>query len=254
MANYESTFENFNILLKKLMQKPRENLRFSRSFVIASDIAEQFYCEKKVELEYLHGEIETEAKNIGAEAHENLTEVSVKVKRADLWKKIYGVKPVFALEMFLLAEYNGILLAGKPDSVLFARGFPLVVFEYKFSKSDVDYLSYHVQTETYGLLLGNMGFDTRRLFYAIVVADPKTKGRQELKNQVIKKVFSNPPKETVYVIDDAKVYMKKFNRATAEEHLTWALEFWNRSRAAQPTGNLKKCGRCEYQEKCQEIE
>ena len=183
MTEWKGQLERFDSLLKGLNQKQRERgeLRFNRSFVIASDIAGQYYCEKKIEMQYLYGKIETESKNIGTKAHEKLTEDSVKVKREDLWRKIYGLEPVFALEMFLLANYDGVLLAGKPDSVLFARGFPLVVFEYKFSKSSEAYPSYHVQAQTYGILLENMGFDTSQLFYAIVVADPKTKGSRELR-------------------------------------------------------------------------
>jgi hypothetical protein len=123
------------------LEKSREvggKLRFNRSAIVASDIAGQFYCEKKVEMQYLHGEVETEAKNMGIEAHEKLTEDSVKVEREQLLRKIYSDKPVFALEMFLLAKYGDALLAGKPDSVLFKDGFPRVLFEYKFSRSDVD--------------------------------------------------------------------------------------------------------------------
>lgn len=106
MTEWKTQLESFDSLLKELKQN-RElggRLRFGRSMIVASDIAEQFYCEKKVEMEYLHGEVETEAKNIGTEAHEKLTEDSVKVKRDELWQKIYGTKPVFALEMFLLAK------------------------------------------------------------------------------------------------------------------------------------------------------
>ena len=162
MTEWKARLLYFDSLLDEL-RKGREiggKLRFNRSAIVASDIAEQFYCEKKVEMEYLHGEVETEAKNIGTEAHEKLTEDSVKVKRDELWQEIYGKKPVFALEMFLLAKYNDVILAGKPDSVLFARGFPLVVFEYKFSRSGIAYLSYHVQAQTYSVLLENMGFNT----------------------------------------------------------------------------------------------
>lgn len=187
MADWKAQLERFDSLLKALSRKQDENgkLRFNRSFVIASDIASQYYCEKKVEMQYLPGEVETESKNIGTEAHEKLTENSLKVKREELWRKIYGPQPVFALEMFLLAKYNDVLLAGKPDSVLFSHGLPLVVFEYKFSRSSVAYPSYHVQAQTYGVLLENMGFDTSRLFYAIVVADPKTKGSRELRQNVV---------------------------------------------------------------------
>jgi CRISPR/Cas system-associated exonuclease Cas4 (RecB family) len=229
-------------------------LRFNRSLMVASDIAGQFYCEKKVEMQYLHGEVETEAKNMGTEAHEKLTEDSVKVKREQLWQDIHGDRPILALEMFLLAKYGDVLLAGKPDSVLFAHGFPLVVFEYKFSRSGIAYPSYHVQAQTYGVLLGNMGFDTSRLFYAIVVADPKTKGSRELRQNVIRtvKMNGNDPKEAVHSINDAKIYFCKFNRISAEENLTWAFQFWNKNREAESTSNQNKCAKCEYQTYCQD--
>lgn len=254
MTEWKTQLERFDSLLGELNQgnqRQEKKLRFNRSFVIASDIAGQYYCEKKIEMQYLHGKIETESKNMGAEAHEKLTEDSIKVKREDLWQKIYGAKPVFALEMFLLANYRGILLAGKPDSVLFRGGFPLVVFEYKFSKSSEAYPSYHVQAQTYGVLLENMGFDTSRLFYAIVVADPKTKGSRELRKKVVQTIISNGPKETVHSINNAKIYQVKFNRVNAEKDLAWALEFWIKNREAQPTSNQNKCARCEYQAKCE---
>ena len=251
MTGWKAPFEAFDSLLKELQNREQgSKLRFGRSAVVASDVAGQFYCEKKVEMQYLHGEVETEAKNIGTEAHEKLTEDSVKVKREELWRKIYGDKPVFALEMFLLAKYGDVLLAGKPDSVLFACGFPLVVFEYKFSRSSVAYPSYHVQAQTYGVLLENMGFDASKLFYAIVVADPKTKGSRELRQNVVHTVIRNGPKEAVHSINDAKIYYKRFNRVIAEKDLAWAIEFWGKNREAQPTNNQNKCAKCEYQAKC----
>jgi hypothetical protein len=254
MTTWEQQLKSFDALLAELGQNRVEGgrYRFGRSVVVASDVAEQFYCEKKVEMEYLHGEVETEAKNIGAEAHENLTGDSVRVKREELWRKIYGAKPVFALEMFLLARHGDVVLGGKPDSVLFMRGFPLVVFEYKFSRSGVDYRSYHVQARTYGVLLGNMGFDTSRLFYAIVVADPKTRGSRELRQNVMRTVMENGPKEAVLSVDDAKVYICKFNRVQAEKDLSWALEFWGNNREAELTSNPNKCLRCEHKIRCQD--
>ena len=56
-------------------------------------------------------------------------------------------------------------------------------FSYKFSRSNVAYPSYHVQAQTYGVLLENMGFDTSRLFYAIVVAKSKDEGKQRAKTK-----------------------------------------------------------------------
>jgi hypothetical protein len=77
MKKWETQLENFDSLLKELRQSSQAQtgkLRFDRSMVIASDVASQFYCEKKVEMQYLHGKVETEAKTIGAEAHEKLTQ------------------------------------------------------------------------------------------------------------------------------------------------------------------------------------
>jgi len=254
MDKWRAQLEGLNALLEAFRQNREAGgrLRFGRSVIVASDIATQFYCEKKLEMEHLHGEVETEAKNVGTEAHENLTEDSVKVKREQLWKDIYSDKPVFALEMPLLGKYRDVFLAGKPDCVLFARGFPLVVFEYKFSRSGVAYPSYHVQAQTYCVLLENMGFDTSKLFYAIVVADPRTRGSRELRQQVVQTVISNGAKEAVHSIDDATVYCNKFNRVNAEKDLAWALEFWKQSREAQPTSNQNKCARCEYQNHCRD--
>jgi hypothetical protein len=58
MTGWKAQLESFDSLLKGLKQNREQagKLRFGRSVIVASDIAEQFYCEKKVEMEYLHGE------------------------------------------------------------------------------------------------------------------------------------------------------------------------------------------------------
>ncbi len=252
IAKWKKQLENFDLLIKELKESrdAHARLRFGRLVIAASDIAEQFYCEKKLEMEFLHGEVETEAKNIGTEAHESLTEDAVKVNRERLWQDIYSDKPMFALEMPLLGKYGDVFLAGKPDSVLFASGCPLVVFEYKFSRSGVAYPSYHVQAQIYCVLLGSMGFDVSKLFYAIVVADPKTKGSRALRQEVANTVTRREIEEATHSIDNAKIYCNKFNRDNAEKDLMWALEFWKQSREAQETSNQNKCARCEYQIHC----
>jgi hypothetical protein len=91
MIEWRAQLEGFYSIVKELEQNRERDgrFRFGRSVVVASDIAEQFYCEKKLEMEYLHGKVETEAKAIGTEAHEKLTEDSVKVKREQLWRDLW---------------------------------------------------------------------------------------------------------------------------------------------------------------------
>ena len=148
MRKWEHQLKVYYSLVEELVEKRKKgenNLRFDKSFILASDIAEQYFCEKKVEMQYLYGDVETEEKSIGTEAHEKLLEGSVKIKRQELWKKIYGKKLTFALEMLLLAKYKDVVLVGRPDSVLFQQGYPIIVFEYKFSKSGTAYRTHHVE-------------------------------------------------------------------------------------------------------------
>jgi len=253
MRKMQNQLEKFHSLVEQLVQKIRKEegeLRFGRPFIKASEIATQYFCEKKVEMQHLHGEIETERKILGTEAHEKLLEGTIKIKRRDLWKKIYGEKPILAPEMLLLAKYKDVVLAGQPDCVLFMRGFPLYVLEYKFSRSRIPFRDYHVQARTYGILLRNMGFDTSRLFYVIVIVNPEARNDRRLREKVIDAVTKDRPKDTVLTIENAQIYLKKFNQTEAEQDLDWAIEFWKKQREAIPTRNLNKCKSCEYNAEC----
>ena len=54
---YHSLVEEF------LNERDRDEgkLGFNRLSIIASDIAEQYFCEKKVEMQYLYGRVDTSA-------------------------------------------------------------------------------------------------------------------------------------------------------------------------------------------------
>jgi len=256
MTTWKKQLEKYNSLLEQIAQRKEKNegiLRFNRCTIRASDVAGQYYCEKKIEMEYLYGEVETETKNQGTEAHENLLEGSEAVDQEDIWKAIYGKKPVLALEWLLLAEYKDIILIGQPDSVLFENGFPLVVFEYKFSRSKRAYPSYHVQAGFYGLLLKSIGFDTGRLFYAIVVADRRARDDPSLKDNVFEAVMKNGLKRAILHIENAVVYLNKFDEQEAQSSLEWAIQFWKGQREATSTTNPNKCRICEYQEECKKL-
>lgn len=167
-----------------------------------------------------------------------------------MFKKIFGKQPVVAFEMFLLAKHKNVLLGGKPDSIWFYKGFPLFVFEYKFSRRRIAYSSFHVQARTYGLLLENMGFDTSRLFYAVVVADLTARSDGSLKVNVTEAVKENGFEEAVLNLGNATVFLHRFDRAETEKAVDWALEFWLNKREAIATDNHYKCQSCEYYKEC----
>jgi len=256
VSEWKKQLKEFDSLLKQIVRKKKNGkgeLRFDRFTIRASDVAGQYYCEKKIEMGYLYGEVETETKNQGTEAHENLLEGSEAVCREDLWKAIYEKEPVLALEWLLLAKYKNVMLIGTPDSVLFKNGFPLVVFEYKFSRSKRVYPSYRVQAGFYGILLKSNGFNTEKLFYAIVVADRRAKDDPNLKERVFDAIQKNGLKKAILPIENAVIYLNKFDRQEAESSLDWAIQFWKGQREAIPTTNQNKCRICEYKEKCKTL-
>ncbi|HEC38167.1 MAG TPA: hypothetical protein ENI29_08020 [bacterium] len=154
--------------LKKL-QKKKGTLRFERGSVIASNIGSQLYCEKKVEMGYLYGSTETEDMALGSEGHERLTKDSIKVDLEEAWKEIYTTESCWVSELLLIANYKNLFLAGDSDTIFFANGTPVMIFEFKFSKYSSSFPSHHIQAETYGIILSEIGFDTSSLFYAIVI-------------------------------------------------------------------------------------
>lgn len=256
MTTWKRQLEKYNSLLEHIARRKEKSeglLRFGRCTVRASDVAGQYYCEKKVEMGYLFGEVETETKIQGSEAHENLLEGTKAVGQEDIWKAIYCKEPVLALEWLLLAEYDDVILAGQPDSVLFENGVPLVVFEYKFSRSRRAYPSYHVQAGFYGLLLKSLGFDTGRLFYAIVVADRRVRDDPSLRDNVVEAVKKNGTENAILPIENAVIYVNKFDEEAAQSSLEWALQFWKGQREAISTTNPNKCRNCEYKQECKRL-
>jgi hypothetical protein len=101
LSEWKQKFQRFNSLLETISQikeKNKGDLRFNRCTIRASDVAGQYYCEKKIEMEYLYGEVETETKNQGTAGHENLLEGSEAVDQESLWESVYSEKSVLALE------------------------------------------------------------------------------------------------------------------------------------------------------------
>jgi hypothetical protein len=253
LSDWKRQFNKSNSLLDQINQKKKNNegkLRFSRCTIRASDVAGQYYCEKKIELGYLFGEIETETKNQGTVGHENLLEGSEAVDQEDLWKSVFDEKPVLAMEWLLQGEYKDVILTGQLDSVLFEKGVPLVIFEYKFSRSRRAYHSHHVQAGFYGLLLKSLGFDTEKLYYAIVVADRRARDDPDLRDRVFERITNNGFSNAVLPVENAVIYLNKFDEQVASASLDWAIEFWKGKREAISTKNQNKCRVCEYFEEC----
>jgi hypothetical protein len=226
-------------------------LRFGRPWVAASSIADQYYCEQKVELRRLLGEIDTEVKQRGSAAHEELTSDAIETDQEDLFQIIFSDQLTIAHELLLVSRYKGLILVGQLDAVAFHQGRALYVFEFKFSHSQIPYHSYHVQANVYGKILEGIGFDVSTLCYVIALIPPSARNESTLFTNIVHAVMDNGPQEVTLDIDTSKVYVFLYRSTPAEEDIDWALEYWRSQREAIPTRNPNKCTQCEYLASCE---
>ena len=239
-----------------LLGEIRENknlLRFDNRYIIISDIASQYYCEKKVEQKYVNGDIDTEEKLLGREGHEELAEEFVEVTMKEGWEHIFGTS-LFSLSEFLFfAKYKDLFLVFRPDRVLFVNGVPKILIEFKFSKYTRPFISHHIQLQAEGFLFKKLGFDVSSLYYLIIIApldaDRDSKYLNDIPKRIFEKLKPNSNEEH-YIFKDINAYLYKFDKESAKKNLTWALEYWKKEREAQLTDNKNKCRSCEYSETC----
>jgi CRISPR/Cas system-associated exonuclease Cas4 (RecB family) len=227
-----------------------KQIRFNIRGLAASIIAEQYYCEKKVEMQQQFGRVETETKLQGLEAHESLLAEAEEVTREQLLEEILSGQPVVAHEMPLMARHGDIFLVGQPDAILFRDGDPLLVIEAKFSNSRFPYPSYHAQAKVYGTMLDSLGFDTSYLFYAIAVMPREELRDARLFSSLVDAIRENGLSEATLRVGGGYVYLYEFNLNEARNCIDWAIDYWNGEREAQPTDNPNKCRSCEYRENC----
>ena len=236
-------------LRQRLIDPGGTRLRFNQTYVRASEIAEQYYCEKKVDLTRQYGRVETETKRQGSEGHESLQAESIEVERTEMLEEIFSGGSIIVQELPLLAEHRGVVLAGQPDAVIFKDGLPVALLEVKFSNSPFPYRSYHVQARIYGKILDGAGFDTSDLCYVIAVAPRESRGDVGLFRRVIEALKESSGAES-FEAGGVHVFVHDYSQPVAESDLEWALEYWMGARDATPVDNIAKCRSCEYSEKC----
>ena len=90
---------NSQLKLFNTIKETKASLRFDRSYIIPSDIGSQFYCEQKLEQEYLTGKIVTEEMLQGDEGHAQIVADFRPVTIEEAWRSIY------TKDTFMLAEF-----------------------------------------------------------------------------------------------------------------------------------------------------
>ena len=244
----------------ELFREIRENpnlLQFNNRYIKISDVASQYYCEKKVELAYIHGDIETEPKILGRDVHGKLIEDYERITLKEGWRRIFSPTRVMPSEFLFFAKYNDTFFVFIADRIVFERGIPRLLIEFKFSKYQTPFVTYHAQLQAEALLLEEIGFNTDELYYSIIIAPLDTERDSSFLNEIPIIVYNrlkNHEKGEFHLkFGDINAYTYLFNFIEAKETLERAMEYWNMEREAQANDNKNKCKNCEYNDSCKMV-
>ena len=163
-------------------------LRFNMPYVGVYWIADQFFCEKQVEISMKMGELETEKTEKGKKFHEEISLGMEKATIEQVWNEILSGRNICVSNLPLIAKWKGIPIIGRADLLYFSESKPLWLFEFKFTSMRIPPDSSHVQARLYSLLLKLMGLDISILKYAIVLAKYKPKNFQKWRKTLINRV------------------------------------------------------------------
>ena len=227
-------------------------LRFNVPYIGVYWVADQFFCEKQVEISMKEGELEIERKKIGKDFHEKLSAGMEKTSREQVWSYILSGRSICVSDLLLVGKWKGIPIIGRADLLLFSRSKPLWLFEFKFTNMRIPSGSSHVQARLYSLLLKQMGFDVSTLKYAIVLAKEKPENFERWRRLVLDKVKSYRllKEKAVVKINGCRVFIGKPKFDKAEKELNFALKYWLCIREAIPTKSASKCRACAYNASC----
>ena len=249
---WEQEYNNQLTLLNEIRDN-KDLLRFDNRYIKICDVARQYYCEKKVELSYIHGDIETEQKILGREGHDELAKEFEEISMQQGWKQIFSSPRLSLSEFLFFAKYEDLYLVFRPDRVLFLSGIPKMLIEYKFSKYKRPFISHHVQLQAEGFLFKKLGFDISFLCYAIIIAPLDTERESKSLNNIPKIIYNKLKAEITeehFNFGKVNAYIYKFDTNLARKNFEWALEYWKKERKAEFTDNKNKCRSCEYSDSC----
>lgn len=228
-----------------------QSFRHGISMIPTSSIAGQYYCEQKVEMEYVHGDVETEAKLEGGALHEKL----IQMRKTSLDDIIRGIKrrKLLVASFPIFARFSKLVISGVPDAIVFLKGSPAYIIELKTTKGDTSRLwkDQLVQVRVYGMVLEEMGFNCSRL-KLVVVRVQRANGiseewRKNFMHAVLLELFNGQHKNTK---QSSTTHVVDYSRDDAVADVKWAEAYWLSRREPIPTTKAMKCRACEFGQVC----
>jgi hypothetical protein len=245
----------------------RESLQTSKPVVGASvhKVAEQFYCEKQVDLALSHGDRENAQTSAGTEGHASATARSEAVPYDEFWDDVATDELVRYSEVPFSAEVAEVVLTGRTDLVEFQDGQPTAIVERKFTDRHQLYPDQEFQAWLYSYLLDVAGFDCENLRYAVLKIPRPLKAETDVLGMIdqhVLELMTEGVTGTHQPFDEFGVYAhihdyRSTNRFASPyesrgllEGLQWALGYWREEREPVPTSVAGKCRGCDFRAEC----
>ena len=239
---------------KEFLDSGRGEFRHSASFVSVSSIAEQFYCEYKVENGFLLGEIPTEAKDLGTALHDELVPTE-EIDEEEFVRLVSRKEPSYAV-LRVWGTVGGLRIVGMPDHIVWAEGRPLWLVELKTTRGDPTPLweDQENQVRIYGLLLDLMGLDCSRLGLALVRIKAEELSDEERRAWVAE-VSTALQSGKVGELESRlggrmKVHLLRHDRRAAVGAIVSKSDYWLGKREPTSSTSVGKCRACEYSSAC----
>ena len=225
------------------------------SFIAVSSIAQQFYCEYKVENEFALGEIPTEAKELGTSLHDDL--MPTKEVSEEEFIRLVGRKEPSLAVLNVWGSVGGLKVVGTPDHIIWTEGKPLWLVELKTTKGDPTPLweDQENQARIYGLLLDLMGFDCQRLRLAVVRLKSRELSEDEKRGWILRvsaALLGGRERELESEFPDRmKMHILNHDRALAARAIDSKAGYWLGTREPTSSTSVGKCRACEYNAVCE---
>lgn len=237
-------------------------------------MAEQEFCEMKVDIEIRHPNIEEKFRahprlrghvngmDLGRDFHEAVAAPAESISPKALRQLISTRQPLTLLESSLEGHFGGLALIGRPDALYFDGAGNAWVVEHKVREKRRTMPSDDAQLRLYGYLLKqDERFIVKRLSLVCVVtgrraaamlAELPESGRAEL----AQRVCTPPPKPSHGHLrwDEHSVpglgatwlqsAVFRYDAAKVKSELDFLSGYWLGDRKVQPTTNPRKCAAC----------
>jgi hypothetical protein len=247
-------WKDFRNRQDEFFQIRKANLRHGRSFVPVSTIANQFYCEYKVEDEFLQGPIQTKTKQEGTAFHDELIP-TVKVTERQFIDAVSKKTPSLGV-LRLWGTLADIPVIGDPDGIIWSQGRPLWLLELKTTKGDPMQVwdSELYQILIYGALLEKMDFDCSSLRLALVRMKARELSDEEKEawlNRVSKHLMQNRIDEfEASHHGTVRVHILNQDLHAAELGVLRMKGYWLGEREPTSSSSIGKCRACERTSIC----